>query len=215
MLLGSILAQVGLAYFLLLWRSFFVVLLIICFFVSSAMAEHWHWQSEILERIQGCRREISRKVEGALAGCQPLAGQQHRQCVEEESWKHVIECSQMRQLAATAARFLQCIHRAINFSLTTLWSETFGPVIADKFWGIRFWEGFAHPVMIAYCQKWHLDIADSRRGMFTAPVPFARRICWERELTDQNSKEANQFPCFFTCTRQHQGSSLSWSACCF
>ena len=128
------------------------------------------------------------------------------QVVEDESGKHVMECSQMRQLAATAAQLQQCIHRAINFSSTTLWSETFGPMIADKFWGIRFWEGFAYPVMTAYCQKWHLDIADFRRGMFTAPVPFARRICWEQELTDQNSKQANQFPCFFTCTRQHPGS---------
>ena len=115
------------------------------------MAEHWHWQFEILERFQGCRREISWKMEGALAGCQLLAGQQHQQCVEEEFWKRVIECSQTRELVATAAGFLQCIHRAINVSLTTLWSETFGPVMVDKFWGIRFWEGFAHLVMTAYC----------------------------------------------------------------
>ena len=118
----------------------------------------------------------SRKMEGALAGCQPLAGRQHQQCVEEEIGKHVIECSPMRQLAATAAQLQQCIHGAINFSSTTLWSETFGLVIADKFWDIRFWEGFAYPVMTAYCQKWHLDIADFRRGMFTAPVLFASDI---------------------------------------
>ena len=60
-------------------------------------------------RFQGCRREISWKMEGALAGCQLLAGQQHQQCVEEEFWKRVIECSQTRELVATAARFLQCL----------------------------------------------------------------------------------------------------------
>ena len=115
------------------------------------MAEYWHWKCDILQRIQGCRRDFFGKMEGVLAGCQLLAGQQHQQCVEEESWKRVIECSQTRELVATAARFLQCIHRAINFSLTTLWSETFGLVMVDKFWGIRFWEGFAHLVMTAYC----------------------------------------------------------------
>ena len=140
------------------------------------------------------------------------------------SRKHIRRCA--GQMKVSGSRFQEChqlaisgrewlIHRDINFSSTTLWSESFGPMIADKFWGIRSWEGFAYPVMTAYCQKWHLDIADFRRGMFTAPVPLARHICWERELTDQNSKEADQFPCFFTCTRQHQGSSLSWSACFF
>ena len=53
--------------------------------------------------------------------------------------------------------------------------------IVDKFWGIRFWEGFANPVMPAYCQKWHLDIGDSRPGMFTVPVPFFRCIFREQE----------------------------------
>ena len=77
------------------------------------MAEHWHWQFEILERSQGYRREISWKMEGALAGCQLLAAQQHEQCVEEEFWKRVIECSQTRELVAIAARFLQCAFKAV------------------------------------------------------------------------------------------------------
>ena len=45
------------------------------------MAGHWHWQFEIFQRIQCCRGEISQKMEAALAACQPLAGQQHQQCV--------------------------------------------------------------------------------------------------------------------------------------
>ena len=61
-------------------------------------------------------------------------------------------------------------------------------------WGTRFWEGFADVVMTKYCQTWHLDFADFRPGMFTAPVPFAKRICWEQELTEQNSKKSNQLP---------------------
>ena len=129
---------------------------------------------------------------------------------EEEPGKPFIQLSQMRQLASTAAQLQQCIHRAMKLSSETVWLETFGPVIVDKFWGIRFWEGFANPVMTAYCQKRNLDIVDFRRGMFTAPVPFSRRICWEQELTSQNSKEAKQFPCFFTCTGRHLGDQLSW-----
>ena len=134
---------------------------------------------------------------------------------EEEPGKPFIQLSQMRQLASTAAQLQQCIHRAMKLSSETVWLETFGPVIVDKLWGIRFWEGFANPVMTAYCQKRNLDIVDFRRGMFTAPVPFSRRICWEQELTSQNSKEAKQFPCFFTCTGRHLGDQLSWWACCF
>ena len=125
---------------------------------------------------------------------------------DDESKKYIIEDSQSQQTAATAAKIQHCIHRAINFSLATPWSETFGPMTVDNVWGTRFWEGFADVVMTKYCQTWHLDFADFRPGMFTAPVPFAKRICWEQELTDQNSKKANQFPCFFTCSRQYPGS---------
>ena len=128
------------------------------------------------------------------------------QVEEEESKNYVIEDRQIRQSAATAAQIQQCIHRAINFSLTTPWSETFGPMTVDNVWGTRFWEGFADVVMTKYCQTWHLDFADFRPGMFTAPVPFAKRICWEQDLTDQNSKKANQFPCFYSCSRQYPGS---------
>ena len=57
------------------------------------MAADWDSDSEISEHLEGrsflsanldmesCRREISRKLEAALAGCQPLAGQPHQQCV--------------------------------------------------------------------------------------------------------------------------------------
>ena len=57
------------------------------------MAADWDSDSEISEHLEGrsflsanlhmesCRREISRKMEAALAGCQPLAGQPHQQCV--------------------------------------------------------------------------------------------------------------------------------------
>ena len=37
--------------------------------------------SQISKDLEGCRGEISRKMEVALAGCQPLAGKQHQQCV--------------------------------------------------------------------------------------------------------------------------------------
>ena len=49
--------------------------------IDRAFQRLQHWQPDILERIQGCRRQISQKMEVALAGCQPLAGQQHQQCV--------------------------------------------------------------------------------------------------------------------------------------
>ena len=60
---------------------------------SPAMAADWDSDSEISEHLEGgsflsanlhiehCRGEISRKMEAALAGCQPLAGQPHQQCV--------------------------------------------------------------------------------------------------------------------------------------
>ena len=72
--------------------------------------------------------------------------------------------------------------------------------------GHSFWEGFAYLVMRSYCQKWHLDIADFRGGMSTAHVPFARCICWEQELTNQNLKEVTRFSCYLILTRQHLGS---------
>ncbi len=94
--------------------------------------------------------------------------------------KHVIECTSMGWLAAKAAPRHQML-------------------------GHSFWEGFAYLVMRSYCQKWHLDIADFRGGMSTAPVPFARCICWEQELTNQNLKEVTRFSCYFILTRQHLG----------
>ena len=45
------------------------------------MVPYWGRDSQISKDLEGCRGEISRKMEVALAGCQPLAGKQHQQCV--------------------------------------------------------------------------------------------------------------------------------------
>ena len=45
------------------------------------MAADWHSHSEISERLEGCRRDICCQKKAALAACQPLAGQPHRQCI--------------------------------------------------------------------------------------------------------------------------------------
>ena len=45
------------------------------------MAADWHSHSEISERLEDCRRDICCQKKAALAACQPLAGQPHRQCI--------------------------------------------------------------------------------------------------------------------------------------